>query len=59
MKPFTPTDSDKGWVPLMRINPILHWNYKDVWDFLKTFKVRYCSLYDAGYFVFLDHELIQ
>ncbi|EGG18865.1 hypothetical protein DFA_02604 [Cavenderia fasciculata] len=44
---FTPTDP--GWPQLMRINPILQWNYKNVWQFIHTFRVPYCNLYDQGY----------
>lgn len=33
----------------MRVNPILNWNFKDVWDFIKTNSIPYCSLYDEGY----------
>lgn len=33
----------------MRINPILKWNYKNVWDFIKLFEIPYCCLYDEGY----------
>jgi phosphoadenosine phosphosulfate reductase len=32
-----------------RIHPILHFTEKDIWDYIKTNNIPYCSLYDKGY----------
>lgn len=31
------------------LNPIIDWSTEDVWEFIRTYNVPYCSLYDQGY----------
>lgn len=44
---FSP--SSPGWPSFMRVNPIIDWDYQDVWSFLLSSNTKYCSLYDEGY----------
>jgi FAD synthetase len=46
-KKFCPTDSD--WPKLMRVNPILKWNYADIWTLIRGLNLPYPGLYDRGY----------
>lgn len=41
--------TDNGWPEVMRVSPLLDWDYGEVWDYLLDFKVPYCGLYDQGY----------
>lgn len=31
------------------LNPIIDWSTKEVWEFIKSQNLKYCSLYDEGY----------
>lgn len=31
------------------VNPIIEWEDRDVWDFIREYKIPYCSLYDEGF----------
>jgi FAD synthetase len=35
--------------PFMRVNPVIKWNYGQIWAFLRGFNLQYCTLYDGGY----------
>lgn len=41
--------TDHDWPKFIRIHPILHWHYCDVWHFLLCCNIHYCSLYNHGY----------
>ncbi|KAL7747383.1 3'-phosphoadenosine 5'-phosphosulfate sulfotransferase [Sorochytrium milnesiophthora] len=47
LQPFSPCDP--GWPTIMRVNPILDWDYSDIWLFLYALNVEYSVLYDRGF----------
>jgi FAD synthetase len=44
---FAPTS--EGWPAFIRVNPILDWNYLQIWEFLDFLQVPVCPLYEQGY----------
>lgn len=41
--------SSLSWPSFMRVCPILEWRLADVWEFMRTYGLPYCPLYDRGY----------
>lgn len=41
--------TDPGYPRLMRINPIIEWTCRDVWQHMYYYNVPYCILYQRGY----------
>ncbi|CAI5757275.1 unnamed protein product [Candida verbasci] len=41
--------TDHNWPKFLRIHPILHWHYVDIWQFLISTGIEYCEMYDLGY----------
>jgi phosphoadenosine phosphosulfate reductase len=33
----------------VKVNPVVHFTDKDIWDYIKEHNLPYCSLYDKGY----------
>ena len=46
MDNFSPTDGD--WPRVIRVNPILAWEYSHVWRFIRALSLPYPSLYDQA-----------
>jgi FAD synthetase len=44
---FAPRDAD--WPPYVRVLPLLHYTYSEVWEAILRLKLPYCCLYDRGY----------
>lgn len=47
MSHFCVTSAD--WPMIDIVAPILHWSYHNVWSYLRSNCIDYCSLYDHGY----------
>ena len=45
--PFSPSTPD--FPPFMRVLPLIHWTYGDVWSFIHSFSIPYCKLYNEGW----------
>ena len=41
-------ESTPDFPPFMRVFPLIHWTYGDVWRFIFAFSIPYCSLYREG-----------
>jgi len=41
--------TDPGWPQILRISPLLDWDYDAVWEFLLKLELEYCELYKKGY----------
>jgi FAD synthetase len=46
-QPFAKTTS--GWPEMLRVNPIIDFDYEMVWKFIRGGNFDYCCLYDKGY----------
>ncbi len=41
--------TDKDWPQVYLLNPILNWDYYDIWYYIFDQDLEYCKLYDQGY----------
>lgn len=37
------------WPNILRVFPVVNWDYGDIWKYIKSYNVEYCPLYDKGY----------
>ncbi|RCI12413.1 hypothetical protein L249_0455 [Ophiocordyceps polyrhachis-furcata BCC 54312] len=47
LTPFSPTDGD--WPRFMRVNPVLDWDYPEIWAFIRHLDIPFCTLYNRGF----------
>ena len=45
--------TDPSWPQIMRVSPMLDWTYEQVWTFLRSLTLPYCSLYNRGWVFWL------
>ncbi len=54
-KQYDPDNPDQQMIHICQskaqrvLNPIIDWDDGDVWEFIKTYNLRYCCLYDEGF----------
>lgn len=41
--------TDKDWPQIYLLNPLLNWDYHDIWYYIFDRDLEYCKLYDQGY----------
>jgi phosphoadenosine phosphosulfate reductase len=41
--------SERDNPPHTRVQPVLHFRERDIWDTIHSYKIPYCKLYDVGY----------
>ncbi|KAH9599806.1 Phosphoadenosine phosphosulfate reductase [Trypanosoma melophagium] len=39
----------KGWPDMLRVCPLFHWSYEDIWGYILAYGIPFCSLYAQGY----------
>lgn len=50
------SSTEDGWPSFMRVNPIIKWEFNEIWNFFNSCKISYCSLYDKGYTYLGDRQ---
>jgi FAD synthetase len=48
-KNISVTKSSNGWPEILQVNPIADWTYAEVWFYILSKKLPFCSLYESGY----------